>query len=217
MLILVSFVLLIIISLSVFGGGQLFMPVFEWFWGFIKTTFNFDITSDDIAKFFAVGNSTPGILAPKFAIFTGYALGEGHWWVILTTLGAYIIFAAPAILLMLFSKKIVNKYKDTLFLKSFFRFMSPILVGILGALVVTLFLKLVFPSLGFNNHFGEYIKINSDSEIARFFSGWRLILLLVYVPIGIVFFIYLIVKKIPLVYLILGNISVGLIILLPWM
>lgn len=66
----VSLPLLIVISLSVFGGGKVFIPVFLWLWNFLAKTFNLDISEVQINNVFAVSNSTPGVVSTKFSFVT---------------------------------------------------------------------------------------------------------------------------------------------------
>lgn len=77
---LVALPFLVLISLSVFGGGQIFMPIFSWFWGLFREWFGSNITESDISQVFAVGNATPGILSTKFALVTGYFYANKEWW-----------------------------------------------------------------------------------------------------------------------------------------
>ncbi|VEU76351.1 chromate transporter [Mycoplasmopsis columboralis] len=216
--ILISLVAIVIVSLTVFGGGALFMPVFEWLWKFLNNNFGVAISTDQINAFFTAGNATPGILSPKFAVFTGYALTGNTWWSFLLILLAYLAFMIPGIAMLLIFRRIIQKHKKTLFVSKFFTFMYPVLIGVMLSLAISIFLKITYPFLFFNTQASEYLKLDysSSNNIYQFFRGWRLILLFVYSPLAIGFFIYLIIKKVPIIYMIVGNILVGLIIFAPW-
>ncbi|UUM19843.1 MULTISPECIES: chromate transporter [unclassified Mycoplasma] len=231
-LIIVSLFLIAALSLTVFGGGALFMPVFEFLWKFLDSTFgtNFE---DKINSFFAAANATPGILAPKFAVYTGYMLGGDDWlYIFIFIILSYFVFMFPAISLLLIFRKIIRKNKNKLFVKTFFNFMFPVLIGVMISLAISLFLKITFPFFKFNSSKAYISTVSTelpygmicnsekpDKELtpAMFFSGWRLILLIIYSTISITIFIILIKRGCPIIYLIFSNIIIGLIIFAPWL
>ncbi|VEU74741.1 Chromate transporter [Mycoplasmopsis citelli] len=221
MVILVSLVFIALVSLTVFGGGALFIPVFDWLWKFIPQNYpSVQISQDQINSFLAAGNATPGILSPKFAVYTGWVIAGNHWYAFLILILAYLAFMIPAISLLLIFRKIIRKNKNKLFVKTFFDFMFPVLIGVMISLSVSLFLRITYPFLSFNGA-SKYIKTDYSKDLTKngiynFFKGWRLILLMIYSPIAIIVFIILIQRKTPIIYLIFASIIIGLVIFAPW-
>ncbi|EOA07291.1 Chromate transport protein [Mycoplasma yeatsii 13926] len=216
----VSLLLLIFVSLSVFGGGQVFMPIFVWMWKSLESWFGINIPEDFINTVFAVSNSTPGILSPKFAAITGYMVAQGQWWGFIAMIFTYLAFVLPAIFMMMIALKYSKKFHQSSFFKSLINIMNPVVSGIIIALAIEIFLGCMFPYLIFNKSASEYLKIIDASKATsnmKFFSGWRLIALYCYVPIGVIVSFYLYLKKIPIFGLIFANIIISLILFEPWL
>ncbi|MBU4693371.1 chromate transporter [Mycoplasma zalophidermidis] len=214
---LVSLPLIILVSLSVFGGGQIFMPIFTWLWKSLAKWFNITITTEQINSVFAISNSTPGILSPKFATVTGYLVSEGQWWGYTAMILTYLAFCVPPILMMKLAMKYADKFEDSLFLKKLINIMNPVVTGIIVALAIQLFIGLIAPQVVFNKSAKEYFGLDYSDKTVIFFSGWRGIVLYVYVPIGIIISLILYFKKIPMFELILGNVVIALILFEPWL
>lgn len=208
---------LIVASLSVFGGGQIFMPIFKWMWLFIAKNFNIEISETMINNAFTVSNSTPGILSTKFAFFTGYFISDGSWYGHLLTIITYIFFIAPAILMMFYCMKYINKFNDSPILKRLMIILKPVVAGIVISLAVQLIINVIFPYLIFNDSASDYFKLDFDSSKAIFFSGWRSIVLYIYVPVSATISFILYRKKISLFWLIIANVAICLIIFAPWL
>ncbi|WP_029608486.1 chromate transporter [Mycoplasma simbae] len=213
----VAIPLIALISLSVFGGGQIFMPIFTWLWTSLSQWFGVTITSEQIAGVFAISNSTPGILSPKFAAITGYLVAQGAWWGYLAMFITYLAFVLPAILMMQLALKYIDKFESSPFLKKLINVMNPVVTAIIFALAAQLFIALIAPNFRFNKSASEYILLNENSANAQFLSGWRRIALWVYVPIGIGLSLFLYNKKIPLFGLILSNVAFAFILFQPWL
>ncbi|WP_169736962.1 chromate transporter [Mycoplasmopsis opalescens] len=214
---LVSLILIALVSLSVFGGGQIFMPIFTWLWNFLSSSFGIQITEEQINNIFAISNSTPGILSPKFATLTGWLIAEGQWWGFIAMLLTYTAFVLPAILMMQLALKYTNKFENSLYLKKLIKVMNPVVTGIILALVIQLFIGLIAPQLTFNKSISEYWKINTEGDKLEFLKGWRMIALYIYVPIGIIINLIFYMKKAPMFGLILGNVALALLIFQPWL
>lgn len=204
-----SIPMLVLISLSVFGGGQVFMPVFEWFWKFLNNQFNLNISEEKIVNIFTVSNTTPGVVSTKFGFLTGYLVANGQWWMILAVLLTYIIFCIPAIIIMVLAMKYVDKFKSNTYMKNLLIVMKPIVAGIMIALAIQLFLGIIEPSLSFNKSTDNYFKIKEPDN--HIFTAYKNILLKFYVLLGIPTSIYLIKKLKSLFLIILINIIISLI------
>ncbi|MGZ9797466.1 chromate transporter [Mycoplasma sp. 4013] len=202
---LVALPFLILISLSVFGGGQVFMPIFRWLWMFLAQNFGANINDDHINTIFTVANSTPGVVSTKFAFFTGYIIANGQWWGYLAMFLTYLIFCLPAIIIMVLAMKYINKFKTNTFVKNMLIIMRPIVAGIILSLALQLFLAIFVPEVSFNKSLAKY----AIEKKEVFFVGYRNILLKIYVPIGILFSYYLARKKFSLFLIIVINIAIS--------
>ncbi|MGZ9762215.1 chromate transporter [Mycoplasma sp. 394] len=202
---LVALLFLILISLSVFGGGQVFMPIFRWLWMFLAQNFGANINDDHINTIFTVANSTPGVVSTKFAFFTGYIIANGQWWGYLAMFLTYLIFCLPAIIIMVLAMKYINKFKTNTFVKNMLIIMRPIVAGIILSLALQLFLAIFVPEVSFNKSLAKY----AIEKKEVFFVGYRNILLKIYVPIGILFSYYLARKKFSLFLIIVINIAIS--------
>ncbi|MGZ9755328.1 chromate transporter [Mycoplasma sp. 246B] len=202
---LVALPFLILISLSVFGGGQVFMPIFRWLWMFLAQNFGANINDDHINTIFTVANSTPGVVSTKFAFFTGYIIANGQWWGYLAMFLTYLIFCLPAIIIMVLAMKYINKFKTNTFVKNMLIILRPIVAGIILSLALQLFLAIFVPEVSFNKSPAKY----AIEKKEVFFVGYRNILLKIYVPIGILFSYYLARKKFSLFLIIVINIAIS--------
>lgn len=213
---LVALPLLIFISLSVFGGGQVFMPVFKWLWELLANTFGAEISQETINHVFTVSNATPGVVSTKFAFFTGYLVSNGEWWGFLAMFVTYLFFTIPALVVIVISMKYVNKFENTIIMQKILLYMKPVVAGIIIAIAVQLVIGLMFPFLIFNDS-SAYVGIDEIREQAVFFSGWRRIVLLVYFPITVIISYFLYRKKISLFFIIFGSTILALIVFMPWL
>ncbi|KKB26621.1 Chromate transport protein [Mycoplasmopsis meleagridis] len=222
--ILVACIFVVIFSLVVFGGGQIFMPMFKWLWTLLNSTFGINISENTINQIFTVSNATPGVVSTKFAFFTGLVLannadGSIAWWGYLTMFLTYLVFCLPAIFVLIFAIKYLKKIENKPFMQRALLLMQPVVAGIIVSVGFTLLIEICLPFVSFNGPGGikEYFKIDFQSEKAKFFSGWRLIVLLIYSVINIISSFYLYRKKVPLFALILANIIISLIVFEPWL
>ncbi|WP_027121068.1 chromate transporter [Mycoplasma leonicaptivi] len=205
---LVSIPFIIFISLSVFGGGQVFMPIFKWLWEFLAKSFDAKIDNDLINKIFTVANSTPGVVSTKFGFYTGYIVANGAWWGYVAMFITYLIFCLPAIMTMFLAMKYVKKFKSNTLVKNMLILMKPIVAGIIISLAVQLFISIYWTNFEFNKGIDKYFLINKETN--SIFIGYRNILLKIYVPVGIVISYFLARKKFSLFIIIIINIAISL-------
>ncbi|WBP83952.1 chromate transporter [Mycoplasmopsis edwardii] len=201
--------LLILISLSVFGGGQVFMPVFQWFWTFLSKLFNININDEIINNVFTVSNSTPGVVSTKFAFFTGYLVSNAQWWGFLAVFLTYLIFCLPAIFIMLLTMKYIQKFKTNTYIKNALIIIKPIVAGIMISLALQLFISIFAPEIFFNqSNKSSYAGLNTSHN---YFVGYKNIILKIYILIGIPASYFLVKKKFSLFLIIVINVVISLI------
>ena len=206
----------LLLGLIVFGGGQVFMPLFKALWQLMDKTGYASIPDDTINNVFAVSNSTPGVVSTKFGLFTGYLVSNGEWWGYIAMIGTYLIFALPSIVLILITTKMIRKARTNKYLKNTIIFLRPIIIGVLIALSIQLLLGTMFPQIFLNSFSKDTYVGMSGSNRANFFSGWRMWVLIAWVPIGITFAVFWLKKKRPLLMLIIIYIILGILIFAPW-
>ncbi|PAF54748.1 chromate transporter [Mycoplasmopsis agassizii] len=185
---LVSLPYTVFVSLVVFGGGQVFMPMFQNMWNFLASTFNIPIDPETINNIFVVGNLTPGVFSTQLSIFTGILISQGQWWGYLAMFLTYAVFVLPATIIMIISMAIVKKIEHNRFLVLSIKYMKPVIAGIIIALVIQLLIGLLLPFVSFNKSIDQYIVYKDPSNLnsdASFFVGWRLYVLPVYLILAI--------------------------------
>ncbi|AWX42964.1 chromate transporter [Metamycoplasma cloacale] len=215
---LLSIPLLIFISLAIFGGGQVFMPVFQWMWKLLDSLFQCGINQELIDNIFSVSNATPGVISTKFGLITGFIVAKGEWWGYIAMFLTFLVFVIPPIIVMHFSMKKVNKIQNNVVLKRLFMIMNPVVAGIIAALVFQLILSTMFPYIMFNESAKQYMGIieKENSSKVAFFSGWRAIALYVWVPLGITFSSIASWKKVPIWAIIIINLQLTFLVFQPW-
>lgn len=216
MLLLIACIGVLIIGIIVFGGGQVFMPLFKSLWELMSKN-GANINHSKIEDIFAISNATPGVVSTKLATFTGYLSANGEWWGWFALILTYLIFTIPSIIIVYWSFKFISKTDTSKYLKNILIFLRPVIVGILLALALQLFIATAFPSVVFNSS-SEYLAIDKTTPESKFFSGWRIYALISYsiiVPIE-TFYFYKI-KKVNLFILIISHIVVGMILFEPWL
>ncbi|MBD5788764.1 chromate transport protein [Mycoplasma synoviae GX11-T] len=219
MILILFFTLLMmcVISLSVFGSGQVFIPLFRWFWMFLEKTFNANISNDTINEVISISNLTPGLVSTKFAFFSGYLISNGYWYGYLAAILTYVVFALCAIMVLVFVMKNLKKFESSKTIQRIFVILKPVIAGIIFSLVIQLFISITFPFVTFNSSISSYFKIDFGKTNAIFFSGWRRYVLFAFVPVSISFSIIMLKKtKIHLLVLILLNIALALLFFQPW-
>ncbi|MEJ1834738.1 chromate transporter [Mycoplasmopsis synoviae] len=219
MILILFFTLLMmcVISLSVFGSGQVFIPLFRWFWMFLEKTFNANISNDTINEVISISNLTPGLVSTKFAFFSGYLISNGYWYGYLAAILIYVVFALCAIMVLVFVMKNLKKFESSKTIQRIFVILKPVIAGIIFSLAIQLFISITFPFVTFNSSISSYFKIDFGKTNAIFFSGWRRYVLFAFVPVSISFSIIMLKKtKIHLLVLILLNIALALLFFQPW-
>lgn len=197
----------LIIGIIVFGGGQVFMPLFQSLWKTID-----HVTDDQINHIFTIANSTPGVVSTKFSLFTGYLAADGAWWGWLAMILTFLIFVIPSILMIWWAYKLINKSESSKHLKMMTTYLKPVIGGIVIALAIQLFIGTAFPKVVFNAS-GKFTG-TKDS----IFTGWRLLVLIPYSIIVSIESAYLYArKKVNIFWLIIFHIILGMIIFEPWL
>ncbi|MHA0272657.1 chromate transporter [Mycoplasma sp. 48589B] len=210
---LVCIPLIIFISLSVFGGGQVFMPIFQWLWNLMHSTFGVkSLDEEAINSIFTVANTTPGVVSTKFAFFTGYVVANGEWWGYLAMFVTYLVFCLPAIVVMVITMKYVKKFKTNSYVANMLIVMKPIVAGIMISLAISLLISILVPEYYFNSSTKGYTGIAEYN----YFTGYKNILLKIYVPVGIIGSYFLAKKKVSLFVIIVVNIIISILLFAPY-
>ena len=215
MILLIGCIGVLLLGFIVFGGGQVFMPLFKSLWNLMSDN-GANITDTKIDNMFAVANSTPGVVSTKLATFTGYLSANGEWWGWLALILTYLIFSIPSIIMVWFAYKMISKSETSKYLKDLLKYMRPIVAGILIALAIQLFLGTAFPQVVFNSS-NSYASINNNSAKASFFSGWRLYVLISYTIVVIPEAFILYRRGTKLFSLIIIHMIIGMILFEPWL
>lgn len=215
MVLFIACVGVLILGLIVFGGGQVFMPLFKSLWELMDSN-GVDINSDKIDNMFTVANSTPGVVSTKLATFSGYLSANGHWWGWLALILTYLIFSIPSIIIVWWAYKAISKSETSKYLKNMMKLLRPVVVGILLALSIQLFLGTAFPQVVLNKS-NNYIGIDNNSSKASFFTGWRMYALISYTIVVIPESFILYRKNVNLFILIVSHIIIGMILFEPWL
>ncbi|MGY6172201.1 chromate transporter [Candidatus Mycoplasma pogonae] len=214
---LVALIFIVIISLIVFGGGQVFIPLFRWLWEFLNQIFNAEISPEKIDSVIAVANSTPGVVSTKFGFITGYLLFSGSWAGWIAMFITFLFFTLPAIFITFWAyKKIMHNNKSELSQKIII-YTRPVLSAIMLSLALQLFIEILAPFLDFNKGWMNYWVINFNNDKSQFFSNWRYIVLLIWIPLNIILTMYFYNKKVPIFVLLGSSIIVSLIVFQPWL
>lgn len=215
MIFLIACIGVLILGLIVFGGGQVFMPLFKSLWEIMDKN-GADINSDKIDNMFTVANSTPGVVSTKLATFSGYLSANGEWWGWLALIATYLIFSIPSIIIVWWAYKAIEKSETSKYLKNMMKLLRPVVTGILLALSIQLFLGTAFPKVVLNKS-GDYIGIDETTAKASFFSGWRMYALISYVIVVIPESFILYRRNVNLFILIVAHIIIGMILFEPWL
>ncbi|MGL4951969.1 MAG: chromate transporter [Mycoplasma sp.] len=198
----------LIISFIVFGGGQVFIPFFK-----ILLVDLMDISPELWETALTLANSTPGVFSTKLAFIAGYLAADGEWWGYIAMFATYLSFMIVPITIMFFAMKGYKKIQNNRYVITINKFFKPVTAGILAALCVQLLFSSMFPFLVFNE-MNDYANISPH----LFFDGWRLWVLISFVPISIGYSYYFIYKKkVNIIFIIILNIVLALILFQPWL
>ena len=168
------------IGLFTFGGGYAMIPLISE----ELTTFN--ISSSQFSNFIAISESTPGPFAVNIATFIGYN-NYGILGAIIATLGVVL----PSFIIMLLIAIFINKVKNTKFFKTFMKFATPVILGLIASSTIK-----IFNSNLFNIESLKTAKQNFNLNMLTLITF--LVLIIVYISF------YLIKKKKPSPFLLIG-------------
>lgn len=121
----------------------------------------------------------------------------------------YFFFCLPAIIIMLLAMRYIKKFKNNSFVKNMLIILRPIISGIIFSLVLQLLVQIFLPEIEFNKNSIKYFSYTKTEN--NFFSGYKGVLLKIYVPLGILISYYLAKKKFSLFLIILLNVCVSFI------
>lgn len=212
------FASIVVICLIVFGGGQVFIPLFSWLWQTLNQIGGTKHISDEVIdSVITIANLTPGVVSTKFATISGYLIANNYGWGIAAMFITYLLFVLPAILMVIISFKLLAKVEGLDKFKKIILFCKPAIAGIMIALGIQLMIGILFPYVKFNAGFSEYIKYMPNNQKNNFFSGWRQVALYIWVPINFVVSFVFYRKGFSIFYLLLISIVVSLIVFEPWL
>lgn len=168
------------IGLFTFGGGYAMIPL-------ISEELNFfNISPTQFSNFIAISESTPGPFAINIATFIGY----NHYGIlgaIIATIGVTL----PSFIVMLLIAIFINKIKNTRFFKTFIKFATPVILGLILSSTIKIFNSNLF-------------NIESLFTINDTFSLNLLTLITLIILIISYLIFYLLKKKKPSPFLLIG-------------
>ncbi|MEE3928417.1 chromate transporter [Mycoplasmopsis ciconiae] len=208
------FLSLALISVTVFGGGQVFIPMFQWLWSTINNNFGINISESEINQILTLTNSTPGVISLKFAFISGYLMAPNSFVGYLLAIIAYILFSTPAIIIMIWAMKRINKNQNK-YISNLLNILKPVIAAIMIGLSIQLLILILFPHFSFNSSKG-YIFYDFENSKNLFFDGWRRIVLYIYVPACVIISFILYKKKIAIFKLIISNALISTLIFAPF-
>ncbi len=102
------------------------------------------LTNSQLADIIAISQMTPGPIAINSATYVGYTVA-GFWGSVVATTSVCM----PALTLMVVVTKYFLKLKHNIFINAFMQCMHPVVIGMIGAAI----LSLMFPMVGKNDNF----------------------------------------------------------------
>ncbi len=204
----------LLISLVVFGGAQMFIPYFR-----ILLVNILKISDSDWDNVLSIANSTPGIFGLKLALASGYLAGQGEWWAYLLMIVSYLIFISVPLVIMYLVMKQYKKWKKSNFMDSLIKIMRPMIAGILVSVIINLAMSIIVPFVGFNDLSDDFGKLDKYFYLKNtFFREWRYWMLLAWSLLAIPIDFYILKKwKISAIILIIINIALCMILFEPWL
>lgn len=137
------------IGLFSVGGGLATLPfLFEltekytWF------------TAEELTNMIAVSESSPGPIGVNMATYVGFTSG-GIWGAVLTS----IALVMPSVIVILIISKILNKFRDNIWVERVFLGLRPAVVGILAVSVLLVYSQNFLTGLSGITNFLDYKKI----------------------------------------------------------
>lgn len=216
MALLISLFGIFIISLIVFGGGQVFIPFFIGLWDILEN-FGVELNENTVNAIITISNATPGVISTKLAFITGYLVANGEWWGFIAMFLTYFVFVMVPIAMMFFGMKFMKKLKQNQYMINVQKVLLPIISGIMFSLAAQLLISSMLPFLTFNAMNDYFSNSSNLSEASQFFSGWRFWALIVWVPVTIITSFVLYNKNTNVLIIIIINVIVGFIVFEPWL
>lgn len=128
---LLKIIYILLINLITFGGGPVYIPIYEQFYTYFQLA-----TPEEYLSIVAISNAFPGVTGGKLA-----GLGLYIDYGMVGTLIASIAFAVPGILTMLVAVKSLEKIKKTKQFEAINKVTKPIIIGILLTLSIEFLIK----------------------------------------------------------------------------
>ncbi len=119
-----------------FGGGYAMLPLMQQ-----EVMNNGWMTEEELLNFIAVAESTPGPVAINMATYIGVEMA-GIIGAIVATLGVVL----PSFVVILIISRFYVKYKNSFVVKSCLDGLRPVVVGLIGAAIISLGMGVFFPS-----------------------------------------------------------------------
>ncbi len=123
-----------------FGGGYAMLSLLQY----EMVVRNAWLTNAELADIIAISQMTPGAIAINAATYVGYTVAGLPGSVIAT-----LAVCTPAMTLMVVVTKYFLRLRDNVYIKSFMQCMHPVVIGMIGAAI----LSLMYPISGENDNF----------------------------------------------------------------
>jgi|GEM_PF-6509075 len=117
-----------LIVLLTYGGGQVFIPMFENLLVQDQGIF----TSSEYQTIVGFVNSLPGPVGGKLAAYSGYFVGGWFGFI-----SASFVFILPAFLMMLLIYKFIEHFQRSKFFTQLVIYIKPIVIGIFLSIIVS--------------------------------------------------------------------------------
>lgn len=163
-----------------FGGGYAMLPLMQQ-----EVLANNWMNEESLLNFIAVAESTPGPVAINMATYIGVQTG-GIFGAICATLGVVL----PSFVIIILVAKFYTKYSNSFIVKGCLTGLRPVVVGLIGAAIISLGYGVFFP-------FGA----SWSAFDFQFFSSAVIFITVVVLAL----------KKVNPIYLILGSAGLGII------
>lgn len=153
-----------------FGGGYAMLSLIQ-----SEVVYNHQwISSKEFTDIVAMSQMTPGPVGINAATYVGYTatINAGYsefWAIIASLLSSFAVLLLP-FLLMLMLSSILIKYKDKAIIKNIFRFLRPIIIGLIASAALLLMNKENFSN--YDSNLYQFI-ISIFIFIASFIAVYR--------------------------------------------